>query len=590
MLPLEWQNGFHMRLWVLHIFFLTNTFLLGAQDCPNLINPLPGANNVAVDTAISWEEVVGIAGYIISVGTTNGGGEIVLEQPVGNETTFVPPLGLPESTQIFVTITLFFFDQSNIVCPSQSFTTGDVTTVPDCSQLTSPLNGATDVNVGINLNWSYANRATGYRLTVGTVSGNGDILNNLDVGNFLSFNPPTDFPPGTVIYVRIDPYNENGDALGCVEESFTTGELGEPPGCTQLISPMDGATNVELSPLLEWVAVPDATGYFVNLGRSPFINDVLDRAIFTTNSTFVLNFEANTTYFIRIIPFNDAGEAQDCGQESFSTILGCGPFIDLETGELVTLSPVINFPDQVGICENDLPTRITSSDQADGFRWYKISPNGQEALISEERFVDLAETGPYRYEAYNILNQEGVVIECADGKLFTAVASSIATIEDIIIEEVDFLFNVTVQITGSGLYEFSLNEEGPFGDQNTFFGLMEGTYTVYVRDKNGCGIREQPFVLSFPPTGFPTYFSPNDDGINDFWQYNAPREDALPITRIFIYDRYGKILANFGAESLGWDGRFNGNLMPTGGYWYQAYSLDNRTYTGHFTLVRRRRF
>ncbi|RLD28288.1 MAG: hypothetical protein DRI70_03695, partial [Bacteroidetes bacterium] len=131
-----------MRRWLLHIFCFLITSLSFSQECPNLLNPLPGSTNVSINTSISWEEVVGITGYIINIGTTFGGGEIILEQPVGSDTTYTPPLGLPENTLIYVTITLFFFDQDDIVCPSQSFTTEDVTTVPDCTQLTTPLDRA----------------------------------------------------------------------------------------------------------------------------------------------------------------------------------------------------------------------------------------------------------------------------------------------------------------------------------------------------------------------------------------------------------------------------------------------------------------
>jgi len=577
-----------MRQWVFILFCFLATNMGYGQDCPNLTQPLPNAINVPVDTDISWEEVTGIAGYIISIGTTSGGGEIINEQPVGSDTTFTPPVGLPEASIIYVTITLFFFDQSNIVCQSQSFTTEDVLVAPGCTTLRSPLDGEVDVNVGVNISWNYAAGAIGYRVTLGSAPGLGDLVNNQDVGNTLSFNPPTDFPPNTTIYARIVPYNENGNATNCLEESFTTRDLGDPPGCTRLIRPLDGATNVELSPLLEWKAVPDAIGYIVDLGKSPFVNDVLDGAIFFTNSTFVLNFEANTTYFIRITPFNEAGEAQDCGQQSFSTILGCGPFIDITTGELVFLGPEINFPDEVGICEDRLPTRFSSPDQADGYRYYKILPNGDEVLISEERFVDIFEITRYRYEAYNILNQDGVIIECAASKEFSVVSSSIATIEDVIIEEFGRLFYVTVMVSGTGDYEYSLDRDGPYSNNNTFSGLSEGRYTFYVRDKNGCGTVERDFAVSFPIPGFPPYFSPNEDGINDYWQYRKPLRNALPLTSIFIYDRYGKLLASFGSKTRGWDGRYENNLMPSSTYWYKAFTNDNRVFTGYFSLIRRR--
>lgn len=430
-------------------------------------------------------------------------------------------------------------------------------------------------------------RATGYRITIGTAPGIGDIENNLDVGNVLSFNPIVNLPFSTEIFIQITPYNENGAIAPCPEERFTTASLGEPPVCSQLERPAPGAVGVPLTPLLEWTAIANATGYIVSIGSSPFENDVLDQAIFTTNSTFVLNFDSNATYFVTIIPFNEAGQAQGCELYSFSTILGCGPYIDPDTGEVVDLNPEISLPDEVGICENALPTQITSPDEVDGYRWYEVRPNGEELLISEDRTVNISSTGPYRYEAYNFVNEDGVVFECTSTKEFTVVSSETAIIENIDIEELAFLFYVTVVVSGLGDYEFSLDDiEGPYGDDNVFSGLSEGTYTVYVRDKNGCGITSQEFRLAFPPTGFPPYFSPNGDGINDTWHYVPPRVNAIPISVIFIFDRYGKLVAQIGRLTAGWDGNFNGNPLPSSDYWYEALTRQGEIYTGHFSLVR----
>ncbi|MGB0789515.1 MAG: hypothetical protein ACPGQR_08260, partial [Marinirhabdus sp.] len=515
------------------VFFVG--FLAKAQECPNLLDPLNGATNVPITTSISWEAVAGVPSYIVSIGTAPNGTDIVNEQDVGNATTFTPPLGLPGNTEVFVTITLFFFDRPNIVCPSQSFTTQSITTVPDCTMLTDPQNGATGVNVGVNLLWQYAARASGYRITLGTGPGTGDIVNNLDLGNVLSYDSPTDFAPLTTIYVKILAYNNIGAAQNCTEESFTTRDLGDPPGCTQLTYPLDGAINVEISPILRWAAVPGATGYTLNIGRSPFANDILDGGIFFTNMASVINFETNSTIFVRIIPFNDAGEAQGCGQESFSTILGCGPFYDPNTGELITFFPELNFPDQTGICENKIPTRITTTDQADGFRWYRVLGTGEEVLLSEETFVDLFETGTYRYEAYNITNTNGVMLECPANKLFTVSLSAKATINKIHINRNGETFNVTAEVIGPGNYEFSVTASGgPYRDAPAFTDLLQGTYTLYVRDKNGCGVAEKEFKLGFPPPGFPKYFTPNGDGFHEFWNYVPPKVDPLQIKNIVI--------------------------------------------------------
>ncbi|MGE5356173.1 MAG: BspA family leucine-rich repeat surface protein [Deltaproteobacteria bacterium] len=94
--------------------------------------------------------------------------------------------------------------------------------VPICTNLTDPLNGATNVPVATNLNWAASANATGYKLTVGTTSGGTEILNDQDVGNVLTYDLASDLPYSTTIYVTIIPYNVTGDAQGCTEESFTT--------------------------------------------------------------------------------------------------------------------------------------------------------------------------------------------------------------------------------------------------------------------------------------------------------------------------------------------------------------------------------
>jgi gliding motility-associated-like protein len=556
-----------------------------AQDCPALISPLQGATNVPVDTSITWDAISGVTGYIISIGTTPEGTDIVNNQLVGSDTTFNPPFGLPESTTIYVTITLFFFDQDDIVCPSQSFTTQNVTTIPGCATLLNPENEAIDVNVGVNLNWTYAPRALGYHITLGTAPGVGDILNDFDVGNVLTYNPPTNFPPSTIIYVTLAPYNENGFSFDCLEESFTTASLGEPPTCTQLITPENGSINVSLSPFLEWEPVQNATGYRVYIGKTPFVNDVLDGATFTTTSTYVLNFESNNTYFVRIVPFNAAGEAQSCGQEFFSTILGCGPFFDSETGELISYYPESDFPNTIGICNNSLPTRIESPDIADGYRWYKILANGSEELISEVSFVDISEDGPYRYQAYNLITEGEVTIECSFTKEFTVVSSSAANIDEIYKVQIGQLFTVTLEVSGLGDYEYAV-DDSEFTDNNFFINLSAGTHIVKVRDKNGCGDVEEIIKLSYPPTGFPPYFSPNGDGYNDYWQYVPPRTNAIIISVISIFNRHGKLVARIGRTSKGWDGRYNNLPLPADGYWYKATTNDNKVFTGYFSLVR----
>ncbi|MEN8789187.1 MAG: T9SS type B sorting domain-containing protein [Flavobacteriaceae bacterium] len=575
------------------LVLLLGSIALG-QTCPNpvLISPFDTQTNVPVDTSISWNSVVGVSGYKISIGTTPGGGEIINELNIGSATSFTPPNGLPELTQIFVTVSLFIFDtilgEITLPCNSESFVTEDVVTPPPCTAMISPLNGETDVNFATNINWSSSPTASGYLLTLGTAPGLGDILNNQDLGNQLFYNPLVDFPTLTTIYVQVTPYNENGSLAPCPEESFTTGDIVTIPGCTSLISPLNGATNVPLSPFLEWTSVPGATGYRVILGSTPFTADVLDNVVFSTNSTSVNNFEPNKTYFITIIPLNAAGEAFGCTQESFSTILGCGPFFDISTGELITLNPPIDFPELISFCDNQLPFATSATDVADGYRWFRIDQAGNEILISDTAEVVLEETGDYRYEAYNIVEQSGISIECPSEQLFSLIISAPATITEVRLSEITSGTRINVAVEGPGDYEYALdNIDGPYQDSNVFETSAEFLYTIFVRDKNGCGISEETVEQDLTLQGFPKFFTPNGDGINDFWQFITP--EALtqnPLEVIFIFDRYGKLLVQIDPFSQGWDGSFNGGPLPSSDYWFRAHLINESVVNGHFTLKR----
>ncbi|AZQ58748.1 T9SS type B sorting domain-containing protein [Maribacter sp. MJ134] len=577
-----------MKKLIIGTFLVLMGNIVQAQDCPNLIGPVDGATNIPVDTSITWENIPGVTGYVISLGTAPNGTDIVNQRAVGSVTTYDPPLGLPENTEIFVTITLFFLNLPDITCPSQSFTTGDVTTPPLCTTIRSPLDGTTNVNSASNISWNYAPTATGYRVSMGTSPNGTDVANNVDVGNTLTYNPPADLPASTLLYITITPYNENGAANLCTETTFTTGAAATLPNCTSLITPADGAINVPLTPFLEWNPVPGATGYRLSIGTSPFDQDILENAVFDTNSTFVIDFEPNRTFFVTITPFNAAGEAIGCTQETFSTILGCGPYFDAVTGELVFLNPEIDFPDEVGICLNNGGTTFTSTDVAEGYRWYKIETGGSETLISTSSEVELSELGEYRYEAFNTAAQSGNTVECPTSKNFNVVVSEAPRISTVLVTEQVSGLRLETIVQGVGSYEFALDDiNGPYQDSNIFTNVPAGSYTVYVRDKGGCGTDEERVEQDLTLEGFPKFFTPNGDGVNDFWQYIPPvATGEINVSTITIYDRYGKLLAQISPSSRGWDGMVNGRLLPASDYWFKAISLENREIKGNFSLKR----
>ena len=85
---------------------------------------------------------------------------------------------------------------------------------------------------------------------------------------------------------------------------------------------------------------------------------------------------------------------------------------------------------------------------------------------------------------------------------------------------------------------------------------------------------------------YPNYFTPNGDGYNDFWNVNLPLDYE---GMIFIYDRYGKLLKQISPQSIGWDGTFTGNLLPSTDYWFKVEYTENnqrKEFKSHFSLKR----
>lgn len=567
-------------------FFLAT--LSHAQfTCPNLIGPFDGDGGVPVSSTISWTAVPDVPSYLISLGTTLGGTDIVDNESAGSP-QYTPPLNLPENSTIYVTITLFFFDREGIVCPLGMFQTEDVTTAPLCITEIFPNNGDIDIDVQPVISWSNTNTATGYTLFLGTSSGNYNILNGLIIEDALSYELQTELTFETTFFIQIIPFNENGTPQNCQEISFTTQAEVFLPACAQLISPADGEVNVPLTPRLTWDEIPNADGYRVSIGYSPTTNDIVDNSPYGENSIEVIDFLPNRTFYVTIRPFNEAGVAFGCIQTSFTTLLGCGPIEDEISGEILYFGPQIDFPSEITLCLNEIPTIVTTEISADGHRWYRINDDQTETLLSETEDLPLFELGIYRYEAYNLVNQLGDAFECSDSKIFFVSSSEKATITSIETNENDGLLRIEVKVSGIGNYEYAINSrQGPYQRSNFFDNITTGAHTIYVRDKNGCGITEQKIFEGLTSEWFPKFFTPNGDGVNDFWQF-IPLDDnvGIEIGTISIFNKYGRLVKQIEPNSTGWDGNFNGTPLPASDYWFMTKSQSNKNIQGHFTLKR----
>ncbi len=94
---------------------------------------------------------------------------------------------------------------------------------PCCTYLKYPMYRQDNVPANVELRWDIALGATGYYVSIGTVDDHYSILNNMDVGNELSYFV-NDLPCDDSIYVTITAYNDAGIAMGpyCWTSHFYT--------------------------------------------------------------------------------------------------------------------------------------------------------------------------------------------------------------------------------------------------------------------------------------------------------------------------------------------------------------------------------
>jgi gliding motility-associated-like protein len=207
--------------------------------------------------------------------------------------------------------------------------------------------------------------------------------------------------------------------------------------------------------------------------------------------------------------------------------------------------------------------------------YYEWLHNGSSTSITTS-FNDVNETGTF---TVIVTGTNG----CSASRTISVLPSNSATITNIAIQEASSNNTITVQVSGEGDYEFVLdNANGFYQDQNVFSNVRAGFHTVFVRDKNGCGITEQ--VISV--LGFPKYLTPNGDGFHDTWKVYGDNTNFNEDIKVLIFNRFGKLIIEQNNISPGWDGTLNGYALPSDDYWFLITFDDGRTYRGHFALVR----
>ena len=245
------------------------------------------------------------------------------------------------------------------------------------------------------------------------------------------------------------------------------------------------------------------------------------------------------------------------------------------------------------LCLNNTPLTLQVENPNDRYTYQWTHPDG--SLLGTQITQDVSVGGEYKVTATATDDTM-----CERTRIIMVNESNIATIQENDVTIVDDNDNNSITINnannnlGEGDYEFSLlypngNTARDYQDSPVFENLEGGIYTILVRDKNGCGV----VSLEVSVLEFPKFFTPNNDGFNDTWAIKGANSTFYPESKIYIFNRQGKVMAEIPIDSNGWNGMYLNKQAPSNDYWYKIqliYKNDTKTpvnRSGHFSLLRK---
>ena len=274
--------------------------------------------------------------------------------------------------------------------------------------------------------------------------------------------------------------------------------------------------------------------------------------------------------------------------EKIDFIVNPLPSFDIDDEIIVCLNPIPDNPLEIGTYN----WNGANDPSIYNYSWSRVDLNG----VDDSAYNETTETIKVdKGGVYTVIVEDAITF-CTRSKSITVTESEMAKIslDDITVDDLknDNTNTITIDTLNLGIgdYEFSLDEAfGPYQDEPVFESIRPGIHTIYIRDKNsyytydyGCGIAQ----IDVSVIGYRKYFTPNGDGINETWKILGIRSDFNAGSKVYIFDRFGKLLKELDPLTNGWDGTYLGKPMPATDYWFRTYLEDGREFKGHFSLVR----
>ncbi len=274
-----------------------------------------------------------------------------------------------------------------------------------------------------------------------------------------------------------------------------------------------------------------------------------------------------------------------------SAITGCTNSI-IKVVNTIHPAPVASFNfNKASVCLGQSVTVIDNSIPADGSPLAWLWNYGETSVSSSGQIQP-----PYSFgtaKTFNVKLTFTNSFGCVDDTTRSFVVYPYPVVDagpdDVVLE--GGTFNIAATATGNNLtYLWTSNPSPTYLSSTTILNpfakpLVDITYKLTVTAQGGCVKADSVFikVLRFPE--IPNTFTPNNDGIHDFWEIKYLF--TYPGNKVQVFTRTGQKVFESNGYAKPWDGNMNGKSLPFDTYYYIIEPGSGRKpITGYVTIVK----
>ncbi len=352
---------------------------------PLLTAPVNGALNVSLNAFLDWDSIPTAKTYQVQIDEdTSYASPNVDSSQIVLSSMNIPAGSLLNNTRYFWRVR--GQSEGGTGPWSNSFNFRTIVALPNAPGLITPVNGASNISLTPFFDWDSTSPADSYTLqaALDTSFSNPWVFYSGITQSFFNLVTPP-LQNNLRYYWRVNATNIAGTGPWSAVSNFTT-LLGMPAAPT-LLSPVNFATGVSLTPLLDWVEDISATSYQVQLSQdSTFASVLWDTSGFNISQVpvrpgLLTNVQ---TYFWRVRTTNPIGTGPWANPFRFMTLL------------IPPVAPVLVDPPNGAVDVSTTPTLNWDSVQ------YAASFRVQLSTDSTFTIPNLINAGGLTFSQYNV--------------------------------------------------------------------------------------------------------------------------------------------------------------------------------------------